>query len=131
MQEAAEEMDRRLAPKGVRVYYVADFYYKYQEDVRTYLAEHKLPPGAHGGIMETAKLLFLEPGPGVYVRSIYKTVPFDPVGPRPSDPNAPPPVNNGVVGDPHPSSKEIGRDIQAIGVNDTVAQIRKLLAERK
>jgi hypothetical protein len=63
----------------------------------------------------------------VYVRPIYKTVPFDPAGPRPSGANAPPPVNNSVVGDPHPSSKEIGRDIQAIGVNDTVAQIRTLL----
>jgi creatinine amidohydrolase len=30
MQEAAEEMDKRLAPKGVRVYYVPDFYFKYQ-----------------------------------------------------------------------------------------------------
>ncbi len=127
MQDAAEEMDKRLAPKGVRVYYVGDFYFKYQEDVRTYLAAHKLPIGAHGGVMETSKLLFLEPASGVYVRSIYKTVPFDPAGPRPSGPNAPPPVNNTVVGDPHPSSKEIGRDIQAIGVNDTVAQIRALL----
>jgi creatinine amidohydrolase len=131
MQEAAEEMDRRLAPKGVRVYYVADFYYKYQEDVRMYLAAHNLPIGAHGGVMETSKLLFLEPAPGVYVRPIYKTVPFDPIGPRSADPNAPPLVNNGVVGDPHPSSRDIGRDIQAIGVNDTVAQIRRLLAERK
>jgi creatinine amidohydrolase len=131
MQEAAEEMDKRLAPKGVRVYYVADFYYKYQEDVRTYLAEHNLPIGAHGGVMETSKMLYLEPAPGVYVRPIYKTVPFDPMGPRPANPNAPPPVNNSVVGDPHLSSKDIGRDIQAIGVNDTVAQIRKFLAERK
>jgi creatinine amidohydrolase len=131
MQEAADEMDRRLAPKGVHVYYVQDFYYKYQDDVRAYLAEHKLPIGAHGGVMETSKLLYLEPAPGVYVRPIYKTVPFDPVGPLPADPNARPPVNNSVVGDPHPSSKAIGKDIQAIGVMDTVAQIKKLLAERK
>ncbi len=127
MQEAAEEMNNRLAPKGVRVYYVPDFYFKYQEDVRTYLAAHNLPIGAHGGVMETSRLLLLEPAPGIYVRPIYKTVPFDPAEPPPSGANARPPVNNSVVGDPHPSSKEIGRDIQAIGVNDTVAQIKALL----
>src|SRR5581483_2856960 len=125
MQDAAEEMDKRLAPKGVRVYYVADFYFKYQEDVRTYLAAHHLPIGAHGGVTETSKLLFLEPAPGIYVRPIYKTVPFDPAGPPKANP--PPPVNNTVVGDPHPSSKAIGRDIQAIGVNDTLTQIKALL----
>ncbi len=127
VQEAAEEMNNRLAPKGVRVYYVADFYFKYQEDVRTYLTAHNLPIGAHGGVMETSKLLFLEPASGMYVRPNYKTVPFDPAGPTPSGANAATPVNNTVVGDPHPSSKAIGRDIQAIGVNDTLAQIKALL----
>ena len=33
MREAAEEMDRKLAPKGVRVYYVSDFYNKTHDDV--------------------------------------------------------------------------------------------------
>ena len=102
--------------------------------------EHKLPIGGHGAMMETSKMLYLEPAPGVYVRPIYKTVPFDPTGQTPeqwkaardarlaragggcrrpdappaaggavaavdaarSDPNAPPRVNNGVTGDPHP-----------------------------
>src|SRR5207244_2004195 len=52
-------------------------------------------------------------------------------GQRAQDPNAPPRVDNGLTGDPHPSSKEIGKALADITVNNAVAEIRKVMAERR
>lgn len=132
MKQAAEEMDAKWSPKGVFVYYVGDFYNKTHEDVDKYLADHKLPVGGHGAMMETSEMLWMQPAEGVYVRPTYKTVPFDPVPQRgqPRDPNAPR-VNNGLSGDPHPSTAAIGKDLAEITVNNGVTEIRHLLAQRR
>ena len=168
MKQAAEEMNTKYASRGVHVFYVPDFYSKYQDDVQMYMYEHKLPIAGHGAMMETSKMLFLEPTPGAYVRPIYKTTPFEPVGQTPeqwkaardarmareaaiargenppapqrgggggrppADPNAPPKVNTyGLSNSPHESTKAIGKDIQDIGVRDTVEQMKKQLASIK
>jgi creatinine amidohydrolase len=163
IREAAEEMDQKLTAKGVRVYYIADFYNKTHDDVDMYLYEHKLPIGGHGAMMETSEMLYMEPAPGVYVRDTYKTVPFDPTGQTPEqwkaardarmarqaagdsggrgqgggqrgrgqDANGPARVNNGLTGDPHPSTKEIGRTLADITVDNAVSEIKKMLAQRR
>ncbi|MGH9385929.1 MAG: creatininase family protein, partial [Vicinamibacterales bacterium] len=53
MKDAAEERNAKWSSKGVRVFYVPDYYTKYQDDVQMYLYEHKLPIGGHGAVMET------------------------------------------------------------------------------
>lgn len=152
MREAADEEDKKLASKGVRVYFIGDFYSKTHDDVDLYFYEHKLPIGGHGAVMETSEMLYWEPAPGTYVRPTYKTAPFDSSGQTPEqwkaardarlagggrggqrgqNPNAAPRVNNGLTGDPHPSTKEIGKVMIDIGVNNAVAEIKKLMAERR
>jgi creatinine amidohydrolase len=168
MREAVEEMDAKLSPTGVRVYYINDFYQKTHDDIDKYMYEHKLPIGGHGAMMETSEMLYEQPVPDMYVRPIYKTVPFDPTGQTPeqwkaardaraarqaagggaaaaggpggggggrgqrgADPNAPPRVNNGLTGDPHQASREIGKDVFEIGVKNTVAEIKKQMGERR
>ena len=175
IKEAVDEMDQKLGPKGVHVYYINDFYQKTHEDVDRYMYEHKLPIAGHGAMMETSEMLYEEPVPGMYVRPIYKTVPFDPTGQTPEQwkaardaraareaagesgrgqrgqggdaaggrarggggrgraqgPNAPPRVNNGLTGDPHPSTKEIGKVVFEIGVKNSVDQIKKQIAQKR
>src|SRR6185295_11018613 len=171
MKEAVDEMDAKLSPSGVHVYYINDFYQKTHDDIDMYMYDHKLPIGGHGAMMETSEMLYWEPAPGVYVRPLYKTVAFDPTGVTPeewkarrdarlaaqaaggaasgerganagggqrgggrgrgADPNAPPRVNNGLTGDPRPSTKAIGKDLIDIIVNNGVNEIKKLTAERR
>ena len=167
MKAAAEEEDAKLAPKGIHVYYIGDFYQKTHDDVDMYMYEHKLPIGGHGAMMETSESLYWESTPGELVRPSYKTVAFDPTGQTPEqwkaardarmareasgdtgrgqgqrgagaggrgrgqDPNAAPRVNNGVTGDPRPATKEIGKVVAEIGINNTVAEIKKQMAEKR
>ena len=174
IQQAVEESDAKYKDKGVRVYYVPDFYQKTHDDIDMYMYEHKLPIAGHGAMMETSEMLYEQPVPDMYVRPIYKTVPFDPTGQTPEqwkaardarqarqaaaatatttgggrgqggnaggggggrgrgqDPNAAPRVNNGLTGDPRPATKEIGKDIFELGVKDTVADMKKQMAEKR
>ena len=161
MRAVVEEMTTKLAPRGVQVHYVGDFYSKTHDDINMYMYEHHLPVAGHGGMMETAEMMYWEPTEFAYIRPNYKTVPYDGnsddyegwkaardaraanggrgAGRRGGRgrgnrsggaANAAPRVNNGLSGNPHPATKEIGQDLAEIGISNTENQVRQLLAER-
>ena len=148
MKQVAEEEDKKLSAKGVHVYYISDFYSKSHDDFDEYSYEHNIPIGSHAGVPDTSEMMYWEPSPGTFVRPIYKTVPFNPGptaeewkaqqearkngtpqrGQRPANPNR---VANGITGDPHMSSKELGKIAADISINNAVAEIKKLMAEKR
>ena len=60
LKRAAEALEGQWARKGVHVRYVPDLYYKSQERVRQYLAEHRIASEAHAGSHDTSELMFLD-----------------------------------------------------------------------
>lgn len=204
MKEVAAYEDKKYAPQGVRVAYISDFYQKSHDDFDLYSYEHHIPLNSHASVQDTSEMMYFEPVKGMYIRDIYKTMPFDP-GPDPetwkqqydarmaaaknptaaqgqrgrggnrgaaaappvidannpiwiaiqgpvngqrggggeggeggggrggrgANPNAPPRVDNGSTGDPHMSSKELGKIYVNIVVNNAVNEIHKYMEQWK
>jgi len=131
LAKLAETLDAKYRTQGIHVYFCGDVYEKSRREFAAWLTSKGLPLSNHGGISDTSTMLYLEPANGQWVRSIYKTTIGDPVlppGQRP-DPRTPR-VNNGVTGDPRPSTPEIGKLAVEMKVTNSVAQIQKLIAAK-
>ena len=131
LAKLAETLDAKYRTQGIHVYFCGDVYEKSRREFAAWLTSKGLPLSNHGGISDTSTMLYLEPASGQWVRSIYKTTIGDPVlppGQRP-DPRTPR-VNNGVTGDPRPSTPEIGKLVVDLKVTNAVAQIQKLIAAK-
>jgi creatinine amidohydrolase len=109
LRRVAVALDAQAKPKGARVFYVGDAYYKAEERMRDYLVRRGLPSGAHAGLEDTAMLMFLAPQ---LVRR---------------DELARASTASGVDGDPRRATPEIGKALLDIKVQAALAQIRGLL----
>ena len=128
LKKLAGAMDAKYGPQGTHVYFSGAVYEQSRLELAGWLTSKHLPLSNHAGISDTSIMLYLQPRPELWVRNIYKTTVGDPVlpaGQRP-DPNVPR-INNGVTGDPRPSTPEIGKLAVEMKANNAVAEIRKLI----
>ena len=126
LAEVAKKTDVKYGPQGVHVFFCGDFYEKTQAEFQQWLIANHLPPSSHGGIPDTSLMMYL--GGDAWVRKD-KMVAGDPMLPpgTPRDPNTPL-VDNGVIGDPRPSTPEMGKRYFDVKTKNAVAQIQAMIA---
>ncbi len=129
LEALAGRMDAKYGPKGAHVYYCGAAYFKVRADFDAWLTANHLPLSTHAGIPDTSELMYL--GGDKYIRKD-KIVAGDPVLPpgQRRDPNTPR-VNNGVIGDPRPSTPAIGKRLFDMRVAYAVEDIQRMIAARR
>jgi creatinine amidohydrolase len=129
LEQLAVRMNAKYSSKGAHVYYCGANYFKVRNDFDAWLKANHLPLSTHAGIPDTSELMYL--GGDRYIRRD-KMVAGDPVlapGQK-RDPKIPL-VNNGVIGDPRPSTPEIGKRLFDMRVAYSVEEIRRKISANR
>jgi creatinine amidohydrolase/Fe(II)-dependent formamide hydrolase-like protein len=114
----ARELDSEWRPRGMRVFYVSDVYFKEKQQARAYEAAHGLPThDVHAGTDDTSELMALD-GPHRWIRT-------DKLAPSDGAETA----RTGVDGDPTKASAALGNIFLQYKIDDAVNQIRQLQAQ--
>lgn len=126
LADVAKKTNAKYGPQGVHVFFSGDFYEKTQNEFQQWVIANGLPPSSHGGIPDTSLMMYL--GGDAWVRKD-KMVAGDPLLPPGAarDPGTPL-VNNGITGDPRPSTPEMGRRYFDLKTKNAVAQIQAMIA---
>jgi creatinine amidohydrolase/Fe(II)-dependent formamide hydrolase-like protein len=115
----AKELDAQLRPRGVRVFYVPDVYFKEKEQARAYETSHGITThDVHAGTDDTSELMALD-APHRWIRS-------DRLAPSGGARTA----VTGVDGDPTKATPALGNVFLKYKIDDAVAQIRQQLSGR-
>jgi creatinine amidohydrolase len=113
----AKELDAQWKPKGVRVFYVPDLYFKEKQQAHAYEASHGFPThDVHAGTDDTSELMALD-GQHRWIRT-------DKLAPSQGAETA----RTGVDGDPTKATAALGDAFLQYKIDDAVSQIRELLS---
>lgn len=116
LRRAAESLDKEARPKGIRVHYVPDLYFKEKEQMRAYLAMRGIPFDAHAGTDDTSEIMFIDSA-GKWIRRDKLAASDSTQRPR-----------TGVDGDPTKATPEMGGVFIGYKVANALAQIRAFRA---
>ena len=114
LENLARALDSRYAPQKAHVYFCGSVYDKARVDFNAWLKQNNLPVGTHASIPDTSELMYL--GGEEYVRKN-----------RIENGSA----DNGIVGDPRPSSPELGKRVFDMKVDYGAEEIRRLIAGKR
>jgi len=111
LKRVAADMDSVWKPKGVRVIYVPDLYFKEKDQMRTYLTEHKITVDGHAGTDDVSEVMSID--------TEHRWIRPDKLI-----------VSNGtdgVIGDQKKATPEMGKMFINLKIQNAVAQIHELL----
>ncbi|HYT75486.1 MAG TPA: creatininase family protein [Vicinamibacterales bacterium] len=115
----AKELDSEWSPRGVRVFYVRDVYFKEKEQAHAYEASHGLPThDVHAGTDDTSELMAID--------AEHRWIRTDKLAPSDGAQTA----RTGVDGDPTKASVALGNLFLQYKIDDAVAQIRRMLQNK-
>ena len=112
----AKTLDAKWRPKGARVFYVPDIYFKEKQQAHAYETAHGLPThDVHAGTDDTSELMALD--------AQHRWIRSDKLTPGSGAETA----RTGVDGDPTKASAALGDVFLQYKIDDAVTQIRQLL----
>ena len=113
----AKELDAQWRPRGIRVFYVPDVYFKEKQEAHAYEASHGITTrDVHAGTDDTSELMALD--------AQHRWIRSDKLARSEGAQIA----RTGVDGDPTKASAKLGDIFLHYKIDDAVAQIRELLA---
>jgi creatinine amidohydrolase len=128
-QEVATKLDGKYAAQGIHVYYCDQVYTPANDAFKHYLEEHGLPLDLHGGISDTAEMLYLDKDNTWVRKNLLPTAVGDPVvdGKAQVGPDSP---HNGIEGDARRSTRELGKKVFDMKVDYAVKQIEGFVKQK-
>ena len=115
LKKVAEALNSEWSPKGIHIYHIGDLYFKEKEQMKEYLTKRNMAIDEHAGIDDTSEVMFIDKD-NKWIRK---------------DKLAADDGKMGVRGDPTRASVELGKMFIDFKINNAVAQIRSLTADKK
>jgi creatinine amidohydrolase/Fe(II)-dependent formamide hydrolase-like protein len=128
-EEVARKLNDKYSSQGIHVYYCDQVYSAANDAIEAYMAAHGYPPDLHGGVSDTAEMMYLDKDNTWVRKALVKAALGDPVvhGEAQIDANSP---HNGITGDARRSTAQLGNKFFDLKVDYAVKQIRGFIGDR-